>query len=76
MLQQLWVQALGDRMKGAALELTLKAVKTYPAPVLARAYAKAVKHGGGKYDSAKYLAKILKEKMEKASHGEGRSPPH
>jgi len=67
-LQQFWVQALGDRMKGATLELTLNAVRTYPAPVLAKAYAKAVKYRGGKYNTAKYLEKILKEKMEKESH--------
>lgn len=64
-LQQLWVQILGERMKGNPLALTLKAVSIYPASVLAKAYVKAVKHGGGKYDTAKYLEKILKEKTEK-----------
>ena len=64
-LQQLWVQALGNRMKASALEITLMAVKEYPPPVLARAYARAVKYKGGKYDTAKYLSQILKEKAEK-----------
>ncbi len=64
-LQQLWTQALGKRLGGTALELTLKVVKMYPVPVLARAYVKAVKYQGGKYDTAKYLDKILKEQMEK-----------
>lgn len=68
-LQQLWVQALGDRMKSAPLEVTLMAAKTYPVPVLARAYTKAVKYRGGKYNTAKYLEKILKEQMEKESQG-------
>jgi len=72
-LQQLWVQALGDRIKGTALEVTLKAVKEYPPPVLAIAYAKAVKYRGGKYDTAKYIKKILQEKSE--GYGKGRSPP-
>lgn len=64
-LQELWSQALGNRMGDNMVNLTLNAVKVYPVSVLARAYAKAVKYRGGKYDSAKYLDKILKEQMEK-----------
>jgi hypothetical protein len=63
-LQKLWTQAIGERLGGPALEVTLTAVKEYPPPVLAIAYAKAVKYKGGKYDTAKYLQKILKEKAE------------
>jgi len=73
-LQKLWTQALGDRMKGASLDITLTAVKEYPPPVLAIAYAKAVKYRGGKYDTAKYLQKILKEKAEQESDKRSRSP--
>ena len=72
-LQQLWVQALGDRLKGTALDITLMAVKEYPPPVLAIAYARAVKYKGGKYDTAKYIKKILQEKGE--TYGKGRGPP-
>lgn len=71
-LQKLWAQAIGERMGGAAFEVTLAAVKEYPPPVLAIAYAKAVKYKGGKYDTAKYLTKILKEKAEE--HMRNRSP--
>ncbi|GAI25661.1 unnamed protein product, partial [marine sediment metagenome] len=55
--------------------LTLDAAKKYPPDVLAMAYVKAVKYRGGKYSSWKYLDKILKEKMEKKSHGKERGPP-
>jgi hypothetical protein len=71
-LQKLWTQALGDRMKGPALDITLAAVKRYPPPVIATAYVKAVKYKGGKYSTAKYLDKILKEKAEE--HERNRSP--
>lgn len=74
-LQQFWSQALGDRMKGGVFDLTLRAVREYPVPILARAYVKAVKYRGGKYDTAKYLDRILKEQMEKGSPGKERSPP-
>ncbi len=72
-LQRLWVQALGDRMKGPALDVTLTAVREHPPPVLATAYARAVKYKGGKYDTAKYLKKILQEKREE--YAKGRAPP-
>ena len=74
-LNKLWEQALEAPMGQTVFEVTLDAAKRYPAAVLATAYAKAVKYRGGKYNAAKYLEKILKEKMEKESHGEGRGPP-
>lgn len=74
-VNKLWKQALGEPMKQPVFELTYEAAKKYPAPVLARAYAKAVKYRGGKYGSWKYLDKILKEQMEKEGHGKERGPP-
>ena len=74
-LKKLWEQALGEPMKQTIFELTLKAVKEYPVSVLARAYAKAVKYRGGKYGSWKYLDKILKEEMGKASISTERNKP-
>lgn len=68
-IQKLWTQATGDRMKGGSLEATLTAVKEHPPPVLGVAYAKAVKYKGGKYNTAKYLQKILQEKAEEYGKG-------
>lgn len=68
-LNKLWEQALGKSMQGPEFSLTLDAVRKYPPAVLARAYVKAIKYSGGKHNSARYLDKILKEKMEKESQG-------
>ena len=60
-LKEFWYQAVGKPMDGPVYELTLGAVRKHPPPVLARAFVKAAKYKGGKYDSRKYLAKILEE---------------
>ena len=73
-LQELWTQALGKRMGGTALQVTLAAVKEHPLPVVAMTYAKAVKYRGGKYNTASYLKKILKEKAEE--YAKERGPPN
>lgn len=68
-LNKLWEQALGKSMKDPEFTLTLDAVRKYPSAVLARAYVKAIKYSEGKHSPARYLDKILKEKMEKESQG-------
>ena len=64
-LHKLWKQALGQPMSQSVFNLTAQAVKKYPVPVLARSYVKAIKYGGGKTGSWKYLDKILEEQMQK-----------
>ncbi|GAI89819.1 unnamed protein product, partial [marine sediment metagenome] len=64
-LYKLWEQAIGEPMSHPVFSLTFDAVRQYPVPVLARAYAKAAKYKGGKTGSWKYLDKILKEQAEK-----------
>lgn len=68
-LEKLWEQALGQKMKQPIFEATLNAVRNHPPVVLARAYVKAVKYQGGKFGSPKYLEKILEEQSKKHDGG-------
>jgi len=69
------LSSMRRRRKVDAVDITLKAVKIYPVTVLARAYVKVIKYRGGKYNSASYLDKILKEQMEKERNYQARCPP-
>jgi len=72
-LKKVWEQGVGMKMSQPLFSFTFDSVKAYPPAVLGQAFAKAVKYKGGKQQSYKYLAKILKEENEKA--GGGRAPP-
>lgn len=61
-LSKMWRQITGDDMKPPQTQYTHDAVKKYTPEVLAEAYAKAVKYGGGRTGSWKYLQKVLEEK--------------
>lgn len=69
-LHQFWRQTMGQPMADPIFGLTAEAVKKYPPPVLATAYVKTVKYGGGKHGSWRYLDKVLKEKAEKGEPSE------
>jgi len=64
-LKKFWLQVVGKPLPDVVYEVCFKAIKEHPPPVLARAFVKAAKYKGGKYDSRKYLAKILEEQAGK-----------
>lgn len=60
-LHDFWKQTMGSPMSHQLFKFTLRAASKYPAPVLARAYVRAVKYKCGKHSSPKYIERILEE---------------
>lgn len=76
-LKKLWKDGTGEDMPQPIFEGAHAALKKYPLPVLAKAFAKGVRYQGGKHKSWKYMQAILDEEMAKpgSGNGRGRSPP-
>jgi hypothetical protein len=70
-LEKFWGQAVGE-MPGEVFGGALEALKKYPLDIVARAFVKAVRYRGGKYQKWKYVQTILDEQ---AGKGDARGPP-
>lgn len=62
LLSEFWSQTVGSKMSDSLFNYTYDAVKKYPADVIAKAFVKTAKYGGGKTGSYKYLKTVLEEK--------------
>lgn len=65
-LEKFWDQAVG-KMKHDMWQGAYEALKRYPPEVLARAFVKAARYQGGKYQKWKYLQTIIDEEMGKGA---------
>lgn len=63
LVQHFWEQAVGQRLTdGKAFQVVFQALKTHPVDVVALSLVKAAKYRGGKYNTAKYITRILDDK--------------